>query len=446
VALKRLKKLGEPGYDIEKYWMHEAFALMQIRNHRQLHLTRSIAAIHRGSDYYIMFQWANGGSLREFWRRLKHVPKDPLEANHVMRFLEEFVGLAQALSALHDTNTNTKTSLVTRAALLAAGPAGRPPVGLAGPDRCNHVAEASPPPRAPNLALPVIRIRDETSGEDSCAGAKDIDRSYRSENDDATDEDCEDHWRHGDLNPDNILQFRHAAIDSHSWMGTLKIAGLGLAKQHIFAKRQRNAQTSQTYTISQYEAPEAIADNHLYRSRRYDVWSMACVIFEFVIVLLYGYKGLNTFYNEKEHIDQATDTLYFNANKSNNTAKISNIFSHWAEKILNDPECQRHGGSVIADVVKLVRDRLLVVDVPREDMTSEQIQSCRHDAATLYKQLHMIREKAESDKKEGGDYLASKLSREGISVPQPSVGIRLRRITTGQSLGDTLKLRPGNMV
>jgi len=442
VALKKLKNLREVGYDVKKYWADEAAALEEIKRLRQRHLIRSIAAINRGPEYYIIFEWANGGSLREFWD-LKPSPAD-LNADRVIFFLREFVGLAQALSALHRTNTKTKTGNLDRAANLqvTGGPARRPPR--------RRVAEAPSPLNAQNLAVPEIQISGEISDEGSYTSVSDVDRSYRSE-DDAADDD-EEHWRHGDLKPDNILLFTDADAENpasgrHRWMGTLKIADLGLAKQHFFATVRRDSQTGQKYTTSHYEAPEAIADLHLPRSRRYDIWSMACVIFEFVIILLYGKKGLDRFYDEKDHIDSTTETIYFSADRKNNTAEVSSIFSHWANQILDDPECKRPEGSAIADIVRLVRDRLLVVDVPRDHMTYDQIQSCRANAGELHTQLENIWSQAKDDEQNGGDYLVSKtINRKIIPVPRPSGGKVSKTKTTSRFLGENLQPISRNLV
>ena len=388
VALKQMKPPDtEPGYNVAKAWEDEVSALEKIRDLRHPHLVRPLAAIKHGQEHYIMFEWADGGSLRDAWNNTGDDIKI-LTREHVMCVLEQFVGLAGALAALHNTNTKTRTGLAMRAPSLRTAVA--------------SIHSIEQPIQSQTLQVPEIYVRDSSDDFDS-----DIDRSYVSED---NDPDAEVHWRHGDLKPDNILQF----IDHTAgrWLGTLKIADLGLAKQHFLQTSRRHEQTGQRYTTSQYEAPEAMVNLDSPRSRRYDIWSMGCIILEFVIILLYGTPGLDAFYSERKPGPHSTETLYFSLH-GNETADVSNIVKHWITQILQEPECSRPGGSAIADLVKLVRQRLLVVDLPEEHMGEVEKKKCRADAGEVQQGLERIWRLGLADEK----YLLATTSRTRSQLP-----------------------------
>lgn len=388
-----------------------------------------------------MFEWADGGSLRALWKSQGQEPKD-LDADRVMCLLEEILGLAGALSTLHNTNTNTKTAkIVRRAANIADAGAIGPPKPVKQEFR---PTEPDTPPASPTQRVPRFKLSEPSDDESHVS--EDGERSYFSEDSDAAGED---HWRHGDLKPDNILQFLGPDADQKRWLGTMKIADLGLAKQHMFATTRRNEQTNMQYTTSHYEGPEAnryMASSHLPRSRRFDIWSMGCVILEFVIVVLYGNKGLDAFYGEKKYVDDSTETLYFTVDASLGVARVSDVAAHWIQEILKDPECSRPR-SAIGDVVRLVRDRLLVVELPAEGMSINEVERCRADAGELKERLEDIWETARDDEQSRGDYLFAAKNRANISIPKPKRGRKPSAIsTTPQFLGQDLQRKQRSLV
>jgi serine/threonine protein kinase len=393
----------EIGYNVETAWEREAEALQQISELRHKHLIRLIAAFKRGTEHFFMFEWADGGSLREVWSRESTQRKD-LDGDRIMCLLEQLVGLAGALSKLHNTNSETKTGKITAAAK------GLPTGSKISSDTKSGTISS---PTAGNNSTrshraPLIRVQRDSSDDDWYTSDDIIDNN-------------EEHWRHGDLKPDNILQFKGS-----TWLGTLKIADLGLAKRHFFPTLGRNERTNEKYTTLQYEAPEVITNFDLMvgRSRRYDIWSMGCIILEFVIFLLYGYEGLMIFYDETYHIDKLSETLYFTANKKERTAVVSDIATAWMEQILhNDPECNSSpSGSAIKDLIELVQNRLLVVALPKQGMSKEDLKECRADADELEKALDAIWKKALHDEERRGSYSFTGSSRADVKVPQPLKG------------------------
>ncbi|WJG37203.1 uncharacterized protein FOBCDRAFT_245552 [Fusarium oxysporum Fo47] len=399
VALKELKNLSEQNYNVHVSWLNEANALFQIAELRHKHLISQATAFKQGERRFIMLEWANGGTLRDIWQTESH-DRSILDGNKVMRVLEELTGLASALSKLHGTNTRTKTAKATSAHRTKKGPASRSKTIFSqgqgnGDDN--------------RLTIPKIRFEGVSSDD----------------GDDSSDNAEEQHWRHGDLKPENILHFKD---EKSPWLGTLKIADLGLAKQHAFATTQRQDPTGQKYTTTHYEAPEVITtmNSRVPRSRRYDIWSMGCIIFEYMIWLLYGYEeGLRSFYNEKKDINTHHETLYFTADLSTRQAQVSDVARSWISHILDvDPECNRATPSVIRDLVVLVRDKLLVVDLPQGSMSQDDIKMCRASADDLERSLKKIKRMAIDDEQKGGRYLSSGKSRNEVSPPRPQ---RVRR-------------------
>ncbi|KAF4950003.1 hypothetical protein FSARC_13322 [Fusarium sarcochroum] len=421
VALKELKDLREPNYDVETSWRNEANALFQISGLRHKHLISQATAFKHGEKRFIMLEWADGGTLRDVWKR---EPKDrfTLDADKVMTVLEQLAGLAGALSRLHGTNTRTKTAMVTSNTNrnVRSGTSSRSKTIF------------SPAPKGSDTKhLSVPRIRFEGISSD--------DENYSSDN---PDDVREEHWRHGDLKPDNILEFNDS---SSTWLGTLKVADLGLAKQHVFATTRRDEQTQQKYTTSHYEAPEVITNRNLRlpRSRRYDIWSMGCIIFEFTVWLLYGYEdGLEKFYKEAKDIDAHRETLYFTSDLTGAKAQVSEAAQRWMKHILEvDPECNRPTPSVIRDLIELVRDRLLVVDLPKDRMNDEAIKRCRATADELEAKLSNIQRSAADDEQRKGNYLFSGGSRAGALPPRSYQGRKSSFLSTSSGSNS----RPSNL-
>ncbi|KAJ3544685.1 hypothetical protein NM208_g2926 [Fusarium decemcellulare] len=425
VALKKLRDLPtEPGYHIERAWEQEAAALSQISELRHRHLISRTGAFKRGDEYYIMFEWADGGTLRDVWEN-QGVGTFDLNRDRVMAVLEQLAGLAGALSRLHNTNTKTRTAIATskvvRGGNLRANSRAR---ALLSPPRSD--GGYSPPTGSSNtLNVPQIRVNPDSSD----------DEYYTSDN---FDEDLEKHWRHGDLKPDNILQFK----DPKNWLGILKIADLGLAKQHAFATSRRNEQTDQKYSTSHYEAPEVITNQNLRipRSRRYDTWCFGCIVLEFSIWLLYGYKGLDKFYKEANNItNKHNETLYFTVRPNTRTAQVSRIATTWMEQILqSDPECKSRD-SAIRDLIELAKGRLLVVALPNEDMSTKELDKCRADAGELEETLGQILAKARDDEHRGGTYVCTGPDRRGVQAPQ---GLSF---LSASSAGQAQQSRPPNL-
>lgn len=422
VAVKELNTLpGDKGYNVETAWNLEAEALEQISQLQHRHLIRRLAAFKRGSQYFIMFEWAKGGTLRDVW---EHNAAEHLDLNgdKIMGLLEQLLGLAGALCALHNTNSNTKTAAATKTSNKRI-------------EEKSNVWPSAEGFTNVKRDVKTVIIKVDSPSEENYDHDDDDDDNYDSDDSDISSGD--EHWRHGDLKPDNILKF-----DGSTCLGTLKIADLGLAKQHKYKTADRHDPTKQRYATEQYEAPEVITNFSQPRSRRYDVWSMGCIIFECVIWLLYGYNGLKTFYKEKNYIDTSTETLYFTANKSQGIATVSDIVTSWLDQILkDDPECNQPGGTALGDLLKLVRDKLLIVDLPESNMSPEALEQCRAESDTLKTGLERIWK----DARDRDTYLFTGTSREGVPKPKLLGGKKVVNLSPNTVSGARLVSRNMNV-
>lgn len=343
------------------------------------------------SAHYIIFPWANGGTLRDFWEAAREAHLD-LNKQRVREFLEQLCGLVGALSRLHGTNTQTATARADAYMEKLASPSNVPPSSDLKPQPPNFKAVGRPG----NCVL---------SGTDHITmmvpPGEDRDNNVK-------------HWRHGDLKPENILVFKDS-----TWLGTLKIADLGLAKQHQFSTESRHQVTSTKHATLHYKAPEAVTNMQEPRSRRYDVWSMGCIILESIIWLLYGSQGLDQFYLEYQRFQGHTQqTLYFTTSShptdsgSELVANVSGIAMHWITEILEkDPEC--HGYTAIRQLLELVRDRLLVVAIPSKSRPNEAIY--RAKSWELHREVENIRRTANDD----DEYLFTGTDRRRVKAPSP---------------------------
>lgn len=277
VALKEMKY--SPGEDVvsarslERDWQQGIAAHRDIGKLNHPHIIRSIAAITRGDKRYLMYEWADGGNLWDYWRSHK---RPELSSRFIKEIVEQFRGLADALESLHN---------------------------------------------------------------------------YRAGS-----------YRHGDLSPENILRLAGQGSDqSQTDFGVLKLSGFGLAKRHTIVTALRAATTTRDGT-RRYEAPETVTQFNQGRSRRYDIWSIGCIMLELLIWILYGYEGLHSFYS-KVVGEFGERNPYYAMDK---TAPLARAQVHPAVEaimtsISRDRECR--GRTALGDLLHLIKDRLLVVNL-----------------------------------------------------------------------------------
>ncbi|KAK2746243.1 tol-like protein [Colletotrichum kahawae] len=223
---------------LEAAWLAEVGILRMVKRLRNPHLIECLAVLERGPDRYLLFPWADGGSLRDYWENTPcQIPTHSL----VKEALVQLQGIGDALRGLHyfgiDDNSEEQ------------------------PDD-----------------LPGVHTEDIADEYNSVGAEISI--------------------RHGDLKPENLLWFtEHGQNDDVA--RCLKIADMGLAKRHVVGTQDRSRLTTTTYGTILYEPPEAEpAFGPQPRSRLYDMWSMGCIITEWIIWLLYGNTELQRFHDD----------------------------------------------------------------------------------------------------------------------------------------------------
>lgn len=78
----------------------ERESLTQFREFKHPHIILLVSSFTRGSDDFIIFEWADGGDLVDLWR--KHEPS--LNSQLIIDTLAQFRGLADALALTHKAN------------------------------------------------------------------------------------------------------------------------------------------------------------------------------------------------------------------------------------------------------------------------------------------------------------------------------------------------------
>ncbi|KAK8000982.1 HET-domain-containing protein [Apiospora marii] len=166
--------------------------------------------------------------------------------------------------------------------------------------------------------------------------------------------------RHGDLKPENLLRF----LEPGKILGTLKIGDMGLAKKHVLKTTNRDFITTTRYGTIQYQPPEAESSTSGGLSRLYDTWSMGCIIFEFVIWLLYGNDRLERFYQDLQgNARNACPYYELPQHGSDTGATVHPVVQLWMHHLQTyDPECR--SDCAIGDLLELAQQKLLVVDLP----------------------------------------------------------------------------------
>jgi serine/threonine protein kinase len=205
------------------------------------------------------------------------------------------------------------------------------------------------------------------------------------------------HYRHTDIKPINILRFIPDSIRDGIDVGTWKISDLGLAKRHTSSTEDRDGTNAQAAT-NRYRPPEGkFFSNGAGMTRRYDIWSMGCVMFELVIWLLHGNEALDDFNNIWLNEPGYGTTPYFEWDPKRRQVEVHPVVNDTIKSLLRDQECQ--GETAIGDLLRLIQKRMLVVGlVPSQTSTLKVPPSaayktspgCRATAEELLKEFHRI--------------------------------------------------------
>ncbi|KAF4812429.1 putative serine/threonine-protein kinase tsuA [Colletotrichum siamense] len=176
-------------------------------------------------------------------------------------------------------------------------------------------------------------------------------------------------FRHGDLKPENILWFGKDSMD------LLKIGDWGLAKKHNLTTELRNKSTTTKDGTRAYQPPEEfvtyetnlLTPNKLgkKKSRLYDMWAFGCITLEFLIWLVYGFEQLETFNRILQLSNNEAPRFYqIEYTQGRPTAKVHDIVTRWMDHMAQDP-IFAPGQTALGNLLEVVRNRLLVVKLPR---------------------------------------------------------------------------------
>ncbi|KAL5120319.1 hypothetical protein ACEQ8H_001877 [Pleosporales sp. CAS-2024a] len=300
---------------VEEMWDIEAEALRAINLLDHPHIMKSIAAIRRGKHRYFMFPWAQD-SLRDYWNtRPNQAPSSEL----IREAINQLKGLADALHCLHNFRDS----------------------------------RTSPRETFQEFESKIDPADDATPAMDDDDDDADDMNEYKNPL-------SQESIRHGDIKPENILRF----LDRNTKLGTLKLGDMGLAKRHVATTEQRQG-TSMRYGTRRYEGPEAL-NAAQGRSRLYDLWSMGCITFEFIIWLLYGNNALLEFYDQAETSTAPSAFRYYMPPPTGMGLRptVQPIVIAWMEHMqTHDPELRHDAKSALKDLLHFVREKLLVVEL-----------------------------------------------------------------------------------
>ncbi|KAI0411895.1 hypothetical protein F5X98DRAFT_383183 [Xylaria grammica] len=176
--------------------------------------------------------------------------------------------------------------------------------------------------------------------------------------------------RHGDLKPENILWFKN---DGNG--GCLKIADLGLLRFHRLdadtgLRNEGKIPTNTPSGTSRYEPPEMVKDRITKgaRARRYDIWSMGCIMTELLTFRL----PRNTPYFWHATQDENGETVYY--------------VNPYVSSCLSMMQGKFQANSTYSDLLELIRNKLLVVSISKHTSSEES----RADADVMYREMLQI--------------------------------------------------------
>jgi serine/threonine protein kinase len=320
-----------------------------------------------------MFPWADGDNLRDFWDR---TPSQPLNPGMIRHAVAQLHGIAEALQKLHNIETD-------------------PPIYI------EPIFE-EPELERSRSDVPFIDVQDA----DGAMNDSQMDSHKIS-------------MRHGDLKPENILVFS----DPEQGHSVFRIADMGLAKKHIVETNLRGKITSTMFGTRRYEPPEAGG----VQSRLFDIWSMGCIVFEYIIWLLYGNAALKEFIKE---IDTDQGQYYETRVGGPQTEHVvRSVVCRWMEHIrTKDSECSQK--SAIRDLLEIVENKLLLVNLPpdsasslttgtgrlfKQPVNADSITRYRAKAVDFRDALEKVLDKTNVD---GSAYLLTGKNRSGMGPPK----------------------------
>ena len=443
VALKKLKRINHKDFNIEGEWRREAKAHKQL-NQKRPHLIKAYAAYKRtgskkkDTSYYIILEWANGGSLHSFWNQNPEAQvlhtKVEESRQRVRDVLKQLVGLADALEGMHATpvpseqNNGSSSRSSPMHSPMSNPQKGKDIPSIEGPQVLNlhkdnstrdtSNRESNRGPIVSGLSVPQLNY-----------GNSPIDNIPMKR---SVSDHGQPNWRHGDIKPENILRFKENKENTNDKsVGTWKLADLGRAQMQRQVTSRRETKEQEKWRTRWYEPPDLEEDMHRQAggriSRLFDIWSMGCVIFETILWLLHGYGSVGEFLNASGlRTGDTNATPYWK--KNDKGYQVNDVITNWVKDILQkDPE--RDGA--IGDLLRLTQKKLLIIPLPPDSDTYTS--GCRTNAKDLKEELDKIFSKAQ-----GNDlYAYSGGDRTGVTLPETYQAV-VTRHTPQSSAGSSL--------
>ncbi|OAL47430.1 HET-domain-containing protein [Pyrenochaeta sp. DS3sAY3a] len=215
----------------------------------------------------------------------------------------------------------------------------------------------------------------------------------------------ENNIRHGDLKPENILWFKHEGNG-----GIFRIADIGLATFHereANTKDRKGIPTQTPSGTSRYEPPEMeeTRGKGEPRSRQYDMWSMGCIVLEFLLWLAYGHGAILAFRILTPH-------YFWWKNVQDETYHVDDYVIAVMEKLTTDFESD----SAFMDLLKIVQEALLVIQISSE---YKSVSGCREIAGKVHEQVEEIYSRSITDEQYLRPLIRRSFSASELSRPQP---------------------------
>ncbi|KAF4834615.1 Tyrosine-protein kinase Abl [Colletotrichum tropicale] len=204
-----------------------------------------------------------------------------------------------------------------------------------------------------------------------------------------TVQDARDYGRHGDLKPENILWFRDPdAEESLIGSGLLKIADFGLTRYHRHNSRYQKLNSGGGFKCSlTYKAPEVDVVDSV--SEAYDIWTLGCLLLEFITWYLRGWQAVDDFSARRASESQDPDhdiplDTFFNVESKNGVrgAGLKRAVKELIDDLHEDANCSKFLHDLLTYTLHhLLRSdhkkRAKCVDVVK--MLEKMASDCRND-------------------------------------------------------------------
>ncbi|KAI8189032.1 hypothetical protein K4K51_005623 [Colletotrichum sp. SAR 10_75] len=204
-----------------------------------------------------------------------------------------------------------------------------------------------------------------------------------------TVQDARDYGRHGDLKPENILWFRDPdAEESLIGSGLLKIADFGLTRYHRHNSRYQKLNSGGGFKCSlTYKAPEVDVVDSV--SEAYDIWTLGCLLLEFITWYLRGWQAVDDFSARRASESQDPDhdiplDTFFNVESKNGVRGAG--LKRAVKELIDDLHEDAHCSKFLHDLLTYTLHHLLrsdhkkrakCVDVVK--MLEKMASDCRND-------------------------------------------------------------------